>query len=248
MLTLFSFPSLTTLWFFLSLRSLLNFLNLLRRGLVIRGIIYRRHVWVLLIPIEVLIDHLCLLKLLNLWIMPLLSVRWSDTIRLSVIGPWHHLMITRRANLVLMRREHRLLLHHCIHAWTCFKLVTVLKPMRILPWSIVRIIILSLALIMNILRLLNLRLLLILPWRLFLDLLIDHLLVLLLTNHLLLNEVLSWMINLKLFGQKEVVPILLSNDGSFLLNFLGFLSEGFRSANILFFRLSGFISRLLATD
>ena len=97
--------------------------------------------------------------------------------------------------------------------------------MRILPWSIVSVIVLCLALIMHILRLLNLKLLLLLPRRLFLNLLIDHLLVLLFVNQLLLNKVSSWLIILKLFCQKEVVSILLSNDGSFFLYFLSFLSE-----------------------
>ena len=176
------------------------FLNLLRRGLMIRREIYRRHVRVLLRPIEVLIYHLGLLKLLDLWVMPLLSVRWSDIVGLPIIRPRHHLVISGRANLVLMRREHRLLLHHSIHAWTCFKLIVSVKPMRILPWSIVSVIVLSLALIMHILRLLNLKLLLLLPWWLFLNLLIDHLLVLLFANQLLLNKVSSWLIILKLFG------------------------------------------------
>ena len=97
--------------------------------------------------------------------------------------------------------------------------------MRILAWSVVSVIVLCLTLIMHILRLLNLKLLLLLPRRLFLNLLIDHLLVLLFVNQLLLNKVSSWLIILKLFRQKEVVSILLSNDGSFLFYFLSFLSE-----------------------
>ena len=97
--------------------------------------------------------------------------------------------------------------------------------MWILAWSVVSVIVLCLTLIMHILRLLNLKLLLLLPWRLFLNLLIDHLLVLLFANQLLLNKVSSWLIILKLFRQKEVVSILLSNDGSFLLYLLSFLSE-----------------------
>ena len=97
--------------------------------------------------------------------------------------------------------------------------------MWILAWSVVSVIVLCLTLIMHILRLLNLKLLLLLPRRLFLNLLIDHLLVLLFVNQLLLNKVPSWLIILKLFRQKEVVSILLSNDGSFLFYFLSFLSE-----------------------
>lgn len=199
MLGLFCSSLLTTLWFFFSLSHLLNLFYFPWRSLMIWRIVDRWNIWVLLAPIKMIIYHLSLLKLLNLRIMSRLSIWRRNIVTLSIARPWHYLVEAWRANLVLMRREHWLLLHNCIHAWARFKLISV-KSVRVLSRSVVSVAILSLTLIIQILRLFNLSLILVLFRRFFLLLLVVHLMVLTFSYELLLNQISLGIFNLKLFG------------------------------------------------
>ena len=94
-----------------------------------------------------------------------------------MVGTWHHRVVPCGANLTLMgpRWEHRLLLHHRIHAGPLIKLIAVVS-MRIMAMHVVSASIFMFALILQIMRLVTLWLLINIFFRcLFLYLLTLHL-------------------------------------------------------------------------
>ena len=171
---------------------------------MVGGEMHGRHTWrwrVLLAPIEVVVDHLSLLKLLHLRIMPCLNVRRCHAVILSVlVGTRHHRVVPWGANLTLMgpRGEHRLLLHDRIHAGPLIKLIAVVS-MRVMSMHVISASILMLALILQLVRLINLGLLINIFFRcLFLYLLALHLLVFISGDQLFLNKAPVGVVDLQL--------------------------------------------------
>lgn len=96
------------------------------------------------------------------------------------------------------RWEHWLLLHHCVHAGPLIKLIAVVS-MRVMAMHVVSASILMFALILQLMRLLNLGFLLNIFFRcLFLYLLTLHLLVFIFDDQLFLNKAPVGVVNLQL--------------------------------------------------